>query len=265
MKIIDSFIFYNEMTLLKYRLNLLYDIVDYFIIVESTHTFMGNEKKLFFQENKQNYEKFLDKIIHIVVKDFPFKHPFINIRKNQQWINENYQRKQIQKGIKKINMNMEDVIIVSDLDEIPNPLLLKKIKNEEIKIGIARLEMDFYYYNLYSKFENKWCKAIMFTYLKQQKYKFDYNFPRNDIEAGCIKDAGWHLSYFGDSNFIKNKITEFAHQEYNNKKFNNISKIEDKIKKNQDLFNRKYKMNSIPLEKNTNLPIDYDKYLNDFF
>ena len=160
---------------------------------------------------------------------------------------------------------MEDVIIVSDLDEIPNPLLLKKIKNEEVKIGIARLEMDFYYYNLYSKFENKWDKPIMFTYFKQQKYNFDYNFPRNDIEAGSIKEAGWHLSYFGDSNFIKNKITEFAHQEYNNKKFNDIEKIEKKIKKNEDLFNRKYKINNIPLEENTNLPIDYDKYLTDFF
>ena len=228
MKIIDSFTFYNELVMLEYRLNLLYDIVDYFIIVESTHTFMGNEKKLFFQENKQNFEKFLDKIIHIVVDDFPHKNPNINIKNNEQWVNENYQRKQIKRGIEEINMNMEDVIIVSDLDEIPNPLLLKKIKDKEIMIGIARLEMDFYYYNLYSRFENKWDKPIMFTYFKQQKYNFDYNFPRNDIEAGSIKQGGWHLSYFGDSNFIKNKITEFAHQEYNNKNFNDIEKIEKK-------------------------------------
>ena len=52
MKIIDCFIFYNELDLLTYRLNLLNNIVDYFIIVESTHTFIGKEKKLFFNDNK---------------------------------------------------------------------------------------------------------------------------------------------------------------------------------------------------------------------
>ena len=48
MKIIDCFIFYNELDLLTYRLNLLNNIVDYFIIVESKHTFVGKEKNLFF-------------------------------------------------------------------------------------------------------------------------------------------------------------------------------------------------------------------------
>ena len=45
-KIIDCFIFYNELDLLEYRLNILNDVVDYFVIVESTHTFVGKEKVL---------------------------------------------------------------------------------------------------------------------------------------------------------------------------------------------------------------------------
>ena len=73
-KIIDCFTFYNEMDLLNYRLNILYNVVDYFIIVESTHTYVGKEKKLFYNDNKHLFEKFNDKIIHIIVDDFPFKY-----------------------------------------------------------------------------------------------------------------------------------------------------------------------------------------------
>ena len=65
MKIIDCFIFYNELELLNYRLNILYNIVDYFIIVESKYTFTGKEKELIFNENKERFSCFNDKIIYI--------------------------------------------------------------------------------------------------------------------------------------------------------------------------------------------------------
>ena len=265
MKIIDSFIFYNELVMLEYRLNLLWQVVDYFVIVESTHTHSGNEKKLYFQENKERFKDFEKKIIHIIVEDFPFKQPNINIKKNEQWVNENFQRKQIERGIQKINMKLDDVIIVSDLDEIPNPEILKKIKDKKINIGISRLEMDFYYYNLYSKFEDKWDKSIIFTYKEKIKYKFDFNYPRNGIKSGCIKNGGWHLSYFGDSNFIGNKLKEFAHQEFNKDEFTSLKNIEKRIKNNKDLFNRKTNMKHIPLDKNNNLPPKYEIYLKDFY
>ena len=92
-KIIDCFIFYNELDLLEYRLNILNDVVDYFVIVESTHTFVGKEKVLFFNENKHLFEKFNEKIIHIIVDDFPYKYPNINIHNNEQWKNEKFQRR----------------------------------------------------------------------------------------------------------------------------------------------------------------------------
>ena len=265
MKIIDSFIFYNELVMLEYRLNLLYDIVDYFIIVESTHTFMGNEKKLYFQENKERFKDFEDKIIHIIVEDFPFIQPNVDVKKNEQWENENFQRKQIERGVKKIDMKPVDIIIVSDVDEIPNPEVLKEIKTEKITIGIIRLEMDFYYYNLCSKFEDKWNKAIIFTYGKQKKHIFDYSYPRNNIKTGSIKNGGWHLSYFGDLNFISNKLKEFSHQEFNNDEFTSLEKIQNRIENNKDLFNRKTNMKHIPLDKNNNLPPKYNTYLTDFY
>ena len=76
-KIIDCFIFYNELDLLYYRLSTLYDIVDYFIIIESTHTFSGKEKKLFLNENLILFDKFKSKIIHLISKPL-FIYPEIN-------------------------------------------------------------------------------------------------------------------------------------------------------------------------------------------
>ena len=134
MKIIDCFIFYNELDLLTYRFNLLNDIVDYFIIVESTHTFIGKEKKLVFNENKHLFENFSDKIIHIIVDDLPYKHPNINIGNNDVWNNEFFQRNAISRGISYIkNLDQSDVIILADLDEIPDPYTLDKIKKVKLK------------------------------------------------------------------------------------------------------------------------------------
>ena len=114
MKIIDCFIFYNELDLLKYRLNLLNNIVDYFIIVESTHTFIGKEKKLFFNENKHLFENFADKIIHIIVDDLPYKYNDVNISRNNVWNNEFFQRNAISRGINYIkDLAQSDLIIIS--------------------------------------------------------------------------------------------------------------------------------------------------------
>ena len=104
-RIIDCFTFYNELDLLKYRLDLLNDVVDSFVIVESTHTFVGKEKRLFFNENKHLIDN--EKIIHIIVDDFPYKHP--EVRNNADiWENENFQRNAIQRGIDLLKDLSED-------------------------------------------------------------------------------------------------------------------------------------------------------------
>ena len=57
-KIIDCFIFYNEMKMLEFRLKELNDVVDFFVLVESTKTFTGNDKELFFEQNKENFKEY---------------------------------------------------------------------------------------------------------------------------------------------------------------------------------------------------------------
>jgi len=280
MKIIDCFTFYNELDLLNYRLNILNEFVDYFVLVESTHTHIGKEKKLYFSENKKNlFEKFKDKIIHVVVNDILYKYPNINYNNDEQWENEKYQRNCIDLGIQELSLEDDDIIIISDLDEIPNPNILKRIKNNEIPITINALNMDFYYYNLNSKITDmQWnsSKILLYKYFNELKIK---NFTCNMIRVNhsirlnpnqyIIKNGGWHLSYFGDAHFIKNKLENFAHQEYNNDEYTNLEKIEKRITSGIDLLEKEesqynHKIIKIPIKENLNLPPEYESYLQKF-
>ena len=259
MKIIDAFIFYNELELLEYRLSVLYDVVDHFVLVESTRTHAGKEKTLFYAENEARFAKYADKIIHVVDRDLlenP-KHDYTRGRKDEVWYNENHQRKSIDTGLKQLDLDDRDLIIVSDVDEIPDPRMLTELKASDRNIAYAGLCQDFYYYNLtYKNTSEDWRFAKIVSY---QHYVnvFDRN-PQccRDIPADRnIRPAGWHLSYFGDSRFIKNKIEQFAHQEFNRTTFTNSENIEESIKTGKDLFMRSYERCSyIPLHENRYLP-----------
>jgi len=265
MKIIDCFIFYNELDLLTYRFNLLNNIVDYFVIVESTHTFIGKEKKLFFNENKHLFEKFSTKIIHIIVNRLPYKYQKCKISNDAVWKNEFFQRNAISLGINYIkDLSESDVIIISDLDEIPDPYTLDNIKKGNIIIDINILEMDLYYYNLNSRFKSKWHLCKIISYKKYNELNASCNDIRN-TRCPIILNGGWHLSYFGDKYFIQNKIQNFSHQEVNKDEYTDLEIIEKKIQNNKDLYDRNYNIEKLKIEDNTYLPPDYDKYLNKFY
>ena len=114
MKVYDCFSYWDEDLLLDLRLNVLNDFIDYFVIVEGNKTWQNNFKKLRFDINKLS--KFKDKIIYIPVEDMP--------EGDNPYLRENHQRNCISRGLK--NTLENDLIIISDLDEIPNPRSLKK-------------------------------------------------------------------------------------------------------------------------------------------
>jgi beta-1,4-mannosyl-glycoprotein beta-1,4-N-acetylglucosaminyltransferase len=266
MKIIDCFIFYNELDLLTYRFNLLNNVVDYFVIVESTHTFIGKEKKLVFNENKHLFENFHKKIIHIIVDDLPYKYTNVNIGYNDVWNNEYFQRNAISRGINCIkDLSQSDVIIISDLDEIPDPYTLDEIKKGNIIVDINILEMDLYYYNLNTRFDSKWSLCKIISYKKYNELNITCNDIRK-ISCSKILKGGWHLSYFGDKYFIQNKIRNFSHQELNLDEYTDLEKIEKRMNNNSDLYNnRSCIIEKIKIEDNTYLPIDYATYLNKYY
>ena len=270
MKIIDSFIFYNEIDLLSYRLDILDPYVDYFIIVESTYTFTGHSKPLYYQDNKSKYEKFHHKIIHIIVDDIPHKYPAINYQLNHQWDNEYHQRNAIKKGLDQIIDSLcdTDIILTSDVDEIPNPMIVEQAKNGTLsydKISLNRLSLDMYYYNLRCRVGggSNWhgikllsvsaYRNIQLTFQQMRVHEHSHYVP-------VIPHGGWHLSYFGDISFIIKKINSFSHQEYNNDSYLNEEKLKHNMEHHINLLNQS-ELVYIPIELNTNLPYQYDIYL----
>lgn len=260
MKIIDCFLFYNELDILNYRLNVLNDVVEYFIIVEATHTHAGHPKELFFKNSQRMFEKFSSKIIHVVVDDFPHIFPNINYEKKEQWVNEKFQRNCITRGLSLIpDLCDDDILIVSDLDEIPDPRVLRMCNSN---IDIVSLEMHLYYYNLHTKVKEKWyhAKLVSIRSLNNSKYAID---DVRFVKCGYIPNSGWHLSYFGDVRFIQNKLKNFAHQEFNTSSINDTDIITNKINTHTNLFDD-IKLEYSPVKSNPYLPIGYEKYLSKF-
>jgi len=273
MVIVDSFIFYNELDLLFYRLSILNEYVDKFILVESTHTFSGHLKPLYYQENKERFSEFNDKIIHIVT-DMPYKIPNMNYSLNHQWENEYYQRNCIKHGIDRISdiLKDDDIILTSDVDEIPNPQVLIDLKNCTLKFNremLNRLALDMYYYNLYYRIGqgSNWHGIKLMTVRAYNKNKLTFQQMRvweHTNPVPIVPNGGWHLSYFGDIQFIVDKISSFSHQEYNNSNFIDKKKLEDNIKNGVNLLNND-SLVFIPINENNNLPTKYDTYLKKFY
>jgi beta-1,4-mannosyl-glycoprotein beta-1,4-N-acetylglucosaminyltransferase len=232
MVVVDSFIFYNELDILECRLKTLNDVVDYFVLVEATKTFMGNDKPLYYLENKDRYSNFNKKIIHVVVDNLK-DHTNINTTNNDQWENERTHRRAIDNGLLQIELDDNDLIIITDVDEIPDPNTISNFKSS-LTSGIYTLVMDLYYYNIECKFRDKWTYPKITTY-GFYKIKRDPQYCR-ELNCYRIDNCGWHLSYFGDKKFIENKIKNFSHCELNRDDI--IQNIEDKIKNKIDLFGR---------------------------
>ena len=142
-KIFDCITFYNENLLVNSRFEILKDVVDYFVIIESSFDHKGDKKEINF---KLLNPKFKDKVRHYVIKDnFTLLH--------EGWDIESFQREKILEFIK--DASDDDYIMYSDSDEIPNP---KKLKNFSLKKKYAVFLQKFYVYkiNVFNKFETPW-------------------------------------------------------------------------------------------------------------
>ena len=212
-------------------------------------------------------------IISIVIANPNNKYNNVNIAPDKVWENEHFQRNAISRGIKSVkDLADTDMIIISDLDEIPDPFTLNKIKKGNIIVDLNVLQMDHYYYNLNTKITDiKWCYSVILSYQKYKNIKMDCNTIRTKhrgpkARVKKIPNGGWHLSYFGDKYFIQNKIQNFAHQEFNKPVYTNIENIEKIIQTSTDIYSRNYlKINKIKIKDNTYLPPYYDKYLTKYY
>ncbi len=272
MKIYDCFTFYNELDVLELRLKILNPFVDYFVLVEATKTHAGKQKQLYFKYNKSKFKKWENKIIHIIVDDMPnpgklyFKKfwKLSSVLGLGRWKPEIYQRNQIQKGLK--NCKDEDIIIVSDLDEIPNPKKFDLLKEFTKRDKIVLFSQNLYKFFLNGFVHSNWegSRACNFKVFKKLfKKKGDrlrrlrnislrirmFLFKGKDNPLRRINDGGWHFSYLGNIDFILEKLSNFCHIEnYSSLDLKNPKKIIDKIENGEDLFMDKLKINYVNLD-----------------
>ncbi len=139
-KIIDCFTFFNELDLLEIRLKYLYDVVDHFVIIEADTSHGGNKKPFIFQDNTDRFTPFKDKILYV-----PLKMKFFEEEKGVAWKRENYQRNCIETGLRELDLNKNDLILISDLDEIPNKKILEDFKKDYSKKPYEEKTQSYFY------------------------------------------------------------------------------------------------------------------------
>lgn len=252
MKIVDCFTFYNELDMLKFRLEYLYDTVDYFVLVEATLTHAGHPKPLYFEHNKSMFSKYLDKIVHVIVTDLP-KNPVLRLIKlnttRLNWSREMKQRMHIHEGIERLKLEDNDRLIISDLDEIPN----KDVLRGSYEFGAYALSQDLYYYTLNYKANQPWDLAKLIDYKTYKTFNSPQIIRSKLLDLPRIKNGGWHFSYFGNIDFIVNKIRNFCHEDW----FRTLSydDIKQKVLKGELMSGYQHcTLRYILVSDNTNLP-----------
>jgi hypothetical protein len=157
--------------------------------------------------------------------------------------------------------------MINDIDEIIDPELLIQIKKKELIIDFHGLILDFYYYNLHCKHEKKWnYHSKILSYKKYKELGLTCSKIRYYDCPTLIPKSGWHLSCFGDVNYIKKKMEAFSHQEYNKEYYTDINKIKERIEQNKDFCEKEdVQINYIPISENDYLPVAYETYLTQFY
>ena len=261
-KLLDVFLFYNEIDLLKARLEYLGSIVDHFVISEANVDFSGRPKEFLLSQNLVDTLPFADKIIyhreHLNLKSIPWlfkKLKYRNRITRYLWKIQDAQRNSTLTPLKPFKSN--DIVIFSDLDEFPSEAAidegikaLKSNKSSHQEPHAYSLDQTFYYYNLNNAApDEKFYGSVMTTlgtFRKHLPHRFRSG--KNDFEH--ITNGGWHFSYFMDEEKILNKIYAISDVE-NLSAYKNITteEIQKKILSGSDLYDRGTSLNKTEYKK----------------
>jgi len=255
MKIFDCFMYFDEEIVLDLRLNMLDPYVDYFVIVESIFTHKGDRRELKF--NHEKFNKFKRKIIYLTYDDKPKDIEEINDgdsenEKSRKFIlnaayRENGQRNFINKGLD--NAKENDLILISDVDEIPN---LENIDLKKIDQEIILFKQNMFYYKFNLKLPNliwsgtKGCKKKCLRSpqwlrnIKDKKYPFyridTYFSEKKYINLRFINNGGWHFSNIKTANEIEYKLKSYLHHREFDVNPMTTNEIENIIKNKQAIY-----------------------------
>jgi len=220
--IYDCFSFFNELDLLEIRLNILDEHVDYFVLSESTETFSGLEKPLYYEENKDRFSKWNHKIIH---------HVNGKLETNDSFQRAFFQKESIMKSIE--HLNDDDVVYYGDLDEIWKP--------QEVDDKVYKLHQLNYAYYLNYRSSEEWIGTLVGKYRNIKESGLNY------LRANPVNfksDGGWHFTSMGGADQVRKKLEAYDHQEYNLDWIKNT--IEDRMREGKDFAGRATDWKGVP-------------------
>ena len=228
--VIDTFLFFNEKELLELRLKYLNSVVDYFVIIEADITHQGRKKPWNLEKHlENNLAEFKDKIVYvkkIIDVDKIFKEENLSEKdsKLKSWKIENYHRDSIKENLE--NFKDDDIVLISDLDEIPSIEKILFLKTCELKkIQPVVFEQKLFHLNCNYLTLTKWFGTIAIQKVFLRKYS--PQFLRNNAnQMSVFANAGWSFSSFGGKNRVIEKLEAFAHTEFNNNDFKDENHIE---------------------------------------
>lgn len=283
--IVDAFHMFNELDIVELRLRELYDTVDYFIIHESTRTHTGFPKPLYFKENLNGrFKKFWKKIIYRTIDDTPDNFLYLNpdeakdewqkivfekVNRDIFWDKHHlpysrdaYEKESIIRSME--FLHDDDIVMFSDADEIPNHLLVENIKNFFNPHEIYNFQQYHYWFYFNCLRPDKWMGNILLSF-KQFKKRSVCSL-RKYREGIALQDAGWHFSFMGGANKVKEKITNYGEQSINRPDVTTNMKefIDDCITNKHDFYGNFCNFEIIPIDCAWKHP-DYLRYNQDKF
>lgn len=268
-KIVDVFRFFNEFRILQLRLEVLWDIVDYFVITESPLTHSGKPKQMNFYENRYNFRKYQSKIIYNPLPSIPedFSHLVckrsyrlnfgdIDPNSKKRYIQNpiSYQREAYERdiqilGLEKLehSLDRDSVILVSDLDEIPNPeILVNTSWIDHTKTYVC--EQKAYLYKLNLLYYDEWLGTNIFRMSHLQDSKKGLHQIHADAKKGTrVAAAGWHFSWMGDDKHFREKLAAQPESEhFDTEERRQMSR--EIISNRLDPFGRPLQLKKVPLD-----------------
>lgn len=263
--IYDTFPFFNELELLEVRLQELDPVVDRFVLAEAPRTHSNQPKPLYFQENRERFKKYLPKITHIVVDDLPDT--------ADAWLLEGLQRRGVDRGLRQCRP--DDIILHSDADEIPDPRVIAQlpgkmkfargvftdlihgaIRNPTVSsllrawlkkshpfVWLLEQRQFYYFLNCMSESHPIWL-GTRATFYRDFSSAFDLR----RWEGHRVPNAGWHFSYMGGAERVRQKLASFAHQEFNKPEFTDLKYLEQTLKDGRWALGDEHKLRVVPVD-----------------
>lgn len=262
-KVYDCFCYFNEDLLLELRLKTLWEVVDFFVIVEATYTQSGLQKPLNY--SLEQFRPYAEKIRYLVSKECPGG-------TTDYWANENHQRNEIGRGL--WDATPEDLIIVSDLDEIPNPQSIRNYDPQYIRGDFQQKYFSYYFNNqlIYPAKDRVWKGTKITTYKNfviffEEKANNVRSFKSKGIfrslkrtffrlfQAQKINNGGWHFTWIMSIDGILGKMDAMAHQENNRPELRDPRYIQRTIQAGRDIVAPLRRYSTVPLDTTFPYPL----------